>query len=249
MKSNTGSFAEFEMALMASDSALYRLTPAQSEILALIDKFGQSGQSGGSAYVVAPILGALVTKLCLGAVWEEMVKPRGATEFVQFKREVLRLVEKFKAYQSPSAAETYAQTLGTLITNLCLQRPICPMTGLDNEWVHIADERVNEPIYQNCRCGPLFKLMDNRAYYLDAIAWKTDSEGGPWSGNAILPDGSKLNSRQYVKSFPFTPKTFIVDVIEVEVAPDDFEFYIKDVSQLDDVFAYYDRYDITPKQA
>jgi hypothetical protein len=51
-----------------------------------------------------------------------------------------------------------------------------------------------------------------------------------------------LRSRQYVKTWPFEPKTFVIDVDEHEVAPDDWEFYVKDANQLQEVFDYYEKF-------
>ena len=51
----------------------------------------------------------------------------------------------------------------------------------------------------------------------------------------------KVGSAQYIKSFPFEPKTFYIDVIEEEVAKDDWEMYLKDPKQLEKVWEYYDK--------
>jgi hypothetical protein len=45
-----------------------------------------------------------------------------------------------------------------------------------------------------------------------------------------------------VKAFPFTPKTFYIDVTEVEEPKDNWTFYIKNEKQLEKVFKYYDKY-------
>ena len=45
-----------------------------------------------------------------------------------------------------------------------------------------------------------------------------------------------------LKGFPFTPKTFYIDVLEEEIEKDDWIMWVKDPSQLDDLFEYYDRY-------
>ena len=46
----------------------------------------------------------------------------------------------------------------------------------------------------------------------------------------------------YIKSFPFKPKTFYIDVIEEEVSKANWEMYLKDITQLKKVWNYYDRY-------
>jgi hypothetical protein len=51
-----------------------------------------------------------------------------------------------------------------------------------------------------------------------------------------------VGKRGYVKSFPFVPKTFYIDVRDVEVAKDDWESFVIDPSQLEEVWEYYDKY-------
>lgn len=190
MPSNTMSFAEHELDILVKSSTdpdnRPIIEPFIPEILALVDKFGNSGQSGGSAPYTAGALSEAVKKLCL-------------------------------------------------------QKPICEITGLEDEWNSCANMGDEGDLYQNSRCSALFKTgINGMAHYLDAVIWKT-GKGMTWSGTAFL-NGKKVWSRQYVKSFPFTPKTFFIDVIEKEVAKDDWEFTIKDESQLKEAFEYYNEY-------
>ena len=195
MKSNTHNYAERELDILVKSSTdpdnRPIIEPFIPEILALCDKFGRSGQSGGSApYTAGAIVGAL--------------------------------------------------------KKLLMKNPIMPMTGIDDEWMNVRDASDDDKMtHQNRRCSALFKGADGRAWYLDAITWK-DEKGMTWSGKAFLRDGPVLHpitARQYVKSFPFTPKTFYIDIISEEVAPDDWEFYIKDPNQLKRVWKYYDKYE------
>lgn len=206
MTTNTARFAQRELSILSKlatdpeDRPL--IEPFIPEILALCERFGNSGQSGGSAPYTAGALSQAIKKLLL-------------------------------------------------------QEPICPIAGIDEEWVDVAHLGDGSGImFQNARCSGLFKnSKDVPAWYLDAIVWKTQT-GNTWSGTAFMPNErivgetgqehfmpslKKVGSRQYVKSFPFTPKTFYVDVIEKEVKKDDWEFYIKNQHQLDVVFKYYDR--------
>lgn len=196
MKSNTASFAKRELDILVASSTDPEnrpiIEPFIPEILELCEKFGLSGQSGGSAPYTATALSQAIKKLCL-------------------------------------------------------QEPIMPMTGIDDEWVdvgHMGSPNEKQVVWQNRRCGNLFKDSEHNAYYLDAIIVKTQN-GQTYSTNcgAICKDGSKIYSRNYVKEFPFTPKTFYIDVIEKEVAPNDFEFYVKDEKQLKRVWKYYNRYE------
>lgn len=195
METNTGRFAERELTILVKASTDPDNRPIIEhfipEILALTEKFGKSGQSGGSAPFTAIALAKAIKKLCL-------------------------------------------------------QKPICPITGIEEEWMDVANlgDGDSDILYQNKRCSALFKNKDGRCWYLDAIAFKT-ANGDLWSSAFLLNPGLAIKyfSRQYVKSFPFTPKTFYIDVNEGEVAKDDWEFYIKDNSQLEKVFNYYDKYE------
>lgn len=190
---NTQSFAKQELDILAKTVPDAIVTPFASEILALCEAFGKSGQSGGSAPYVATAISKAVKKLLL-------------------------------------------------------QEPICPVTGVDEEWVDMTELNDGEILYQNKRCSGLFKESNGKCWYVDAIVKKTENSGC-WSGSFwlskedyLVGDKSKMiHSTQYVKSFPFEPKTFYIDVIEEEVAKDDWEMYAKDPKQLEAVWRYYDR--------
>lgn len=159
-----------------------------------------------------------------------------------FIPELLALAEKFgSSGQSGGSAPYTASALAQAIKSLCLQEPICDLTGIEEEWNDVTALSDGKTLFQNKRCSALFKTEPDKCYYLDAIVWKTQ-KGSTWSGSAMDKDGNVVYSRQYVKTFPFTPKTFVIDVEEKEVAPDDWEFYIKDENQLKEVFEYYNPY-------
>jgi len=223
MKSNTASYAQRELDILVKSSTDPNnrpiIEPFIPEILALTEKFGLSGQSGGSA---------------------------------------------------PYTAAAITQALKKLL----LQRPIMPITGIAEEWMDVAKyagKNEAECIWQNNRCSALFKNLKEQAWYLDAIIWKEEN-GSCYSGSAWLPNGEDVfYSRQLVKSFPFTPKTFYIDVIK-QILPADWtqepfiewDYYsakdfeetgekvwktekyrniVKDSKQLNRVFKYYDRYE------
>lgn len=188
-KSNTRSFAELEMQILCELYSEKDNPPIIKdfipEILKLVDKFGKSGQSGGSAPFVASAISDAVKKLCL-------------------------------------------------------QKPICPIAGTPNEWGNPFGVPETETV-QNKRCYALFKNTDGSCSYSDAILWKTQT-GGTWHSSGVkLPSGGTIGNSQYIKGFPFTPKTFTIDVIETEVNPDDWIFTVKDESQLDEVWEYYEK--------
>lgn len=159
-----------------------------------------------------------------------------------FRKEILALCEKFgKSGQSGGSAPYTATALSQAIKKLCLQEPICGITGINDEWIDVSENGDGTIVYQNRRCSTLFKDRGiDRAYYLDAIIFK-DQEGYTFSSNAgaIRKDGSKVRSSQFIKGYPFIPKTFYIDVIRKEIAKDDWEFYIKNERQLNAVCKYY----------
>lgn len=140
-----------------------------------------------------------------------------------------------------------APIVANLFHKLANYEPLLPITGKDEEWGDVRDLGNGKPWYQNKRCSALFKDgEDGEAYYIDAIV-KRDQNGVCWSGRCWVTeedyktgDQSKMiSSRGYIKSFPFTPKTFYIDVKDVEIEKDDWESFMVDPSQLDEIKEYY----------
>lgn len=162
---------------------------------------------------------------------------------INFRDEILNLCDKFgDSGQSGSSAPYTASSLSNIIKKLCLFETITPIMNSDDEWVNVYDNT-----YQNKRCSGLFKDgKDGLPHYIDAII-KRDQKGNCWSGMAWLSEEDyKSGDRKkmigkggYVKSFPFEPKTFYIDVIDVEVSSGDWESFVFDPKQLDDVKNYY----------
>lgn len=159
---------------------------------------------------------------------------------------VMELIEVF-AKQGHSGMS--APIIADLFKRLANYEPLQPITGKDEEWGDVRDLGDGVPWYQNKRCSALFKDgEDGKPYYIDAIV-KRDQKGICWSGMAWLSeedyksgDRSKMvGKRGYIKSFPFTPKTFYIDVKDVEVSKDDWESFVVDPSQLEEVWNYYDK--------
>ena len=173
-----------------------------------------------------------------------------------FIPEILALVEKFgNSGQSGGSAPYVAQALSSAIKKLCMQEPICPIMGIDEEWNDVTNLNDGELMYQNNRCSALFRDgKDGEAYYVDAIVKRTQNgscfSGSFWLNKKDYLTGNRdlmISNCQHIKGFPFTPKTFYIDVIEEEVAPDDWEMYLKDPGQLEEVFQYYKPKPITRK--
>jgi len=158
---------------------------------------------------------------------------------------VMELIEIFSK-QGHSGMS--APIVADIFKRLANYEPLGPITGKDEEWSDVRDFGNGKSWYQNKRCSALFKDgKDGRPYYIDAVI-KRDQRGVTWSGMAWLSeedyksgDRSKMiDKRGYVKSFPFTPKTFYIDVKDIEVEKDDWESFVVDPSQLDEVREYYD---------
>lgn len=166
---------------------------------------------------------------------DNLIKP-----FIPAIKELVKVFSD-QGHSGGSAPYGVAALTDTL-RKLLSYKPLTPVQGHKDEWVTIDPDG---EIFQNIRLSSLFKQgKDGDPYYLDAIIWK-DQSGFTFSGSALMPDGERIKSRQFV-NLPFLPKTFYIDVMGVEVAKDDWEFRIRDVKQLKKVFKYYKRYEQDP---
>lgn len=166
---------------------------------------------------------------------------------LHYEKEILALVNKFNhSGQSGGSAPYTAGAIADTVRKLCLQKPLCPITGHDDEWFEHDDGH-----FQNKRLSSVFKEgKEAKPYYIEAIIFKGNNDHC-FTGNGVtLKDGSVIGSRQYIK-LPFQPKSFYIDVIETEWADKEetvkkvgggwWTSVVKDESQLDEVFEYYDR--------
>ena len=165
---------------------------------------------------------------------------------LEFKDELLALCEKFgQSGQSGGSAPYVASALSSAVRKLCLFETIAPLTGEDDEWGRVeADESMK---YQNLRDSRVFKDSQGRAYFIEAMI-KECPDGSRWHGGFWRTEEDYLTGNKelmirpsgWIKSFPFTPKTFYLNVIEKEVAKDDWEMWLADPKQLEEVAEYYD---------
>lgn len=171
---------------------------------------------------------------------------------LEFTPQILALCEAFgKSGQSGGSAPFVSKAIVDTLKKLLNFDPICPLTGDESEWslVSMGD---NEPIYQNNRYPRVFKAAkDGRAYFIDAIVFDGDI-AGRFNGQSVsVPGAGNIASRQYIKSFPFTPKTFYIDVLDMrwkdkngtqlDENGDWWTHTVKDPNQLKEVFEYYDK--------
>ena len=148
---------------------------------------------------------------------------------------VLELLDVFSKQGHSGSSAPYTINM---FKKLASFEPIAPILCTDDEWFNYMDTNIDEA-YQNNRCSAVFKEnKDGKPYYLDAITWRNQHDC-TYSGSAYNSKKEKIFSRQFIK-LPFHPKTFYIDVIEYEVAPDDWDFYIKDDSDLKEVWKYYE---------
>jgi len=158
---------------------------------------------------------------------------------------VLELIDVF-SNQGHSGMS--ANIVISIFEKLALFKPLQPITGEDDEWVDISGLWGGENMYQNKRESGLFK-NNNIITYNSAIV-KVCPNGTTWTGPLYLSredainDKNRISSSLEIKGFPFTPKTFYIDVIEEEINPDDWIMWVKDISQLDEVWKYYKKPEI-----
>jgi hypothetical protein len=157
---------------------------------------------------------------------------------------VMALVEVFDQQGHSGGSAPY---VADIFKRLASFEPLTPITGSDAEWGEPKKTEDGQTYFQNSRCSALFKDgKDGRPYYIHGIV-KRDQNGGYWSGRAWLSEEDyKSGDREkmigistYVKSFPFMPKTFYIDVHDVEVAKDDWESFVTNLSQIEEVKQYY----------
>jgi hypothetical protein len=118
---------------------------------------------------------------------------------------VLKLLDVFGEEGHSGSSAPYAISL---FSKLAKFEPAAPLTGEDWEWNEITDERTNNvTVYQNKRCGAVFKQsdrFDGRPYYLDGrVFWE-------WyrSGDGTVHKTHFTNKDSMVPiEFPYIPKT------------------------------------------
>jgi hypothetical protein len=175
---------------------------------------------------------------------------------LEFKPEIIALYNAFaNSGQSGGSAPYVASMISSAIKKLMMYETISPLTGEDNEWNDISHYgNGNEPLFQNKRDSRVFKQGSNgRAYFIEAIVFN-GSTGGRFTGYNSVSLGNEegyIGSSQYIKSFPFTPKIFYIDVIDFrwkdkeETTPDEngdwWTHLITYPEQLIEVFEYYDK--------
>jgi len=120
------------------------------------------------------------------------------------KDAILQLIETFAKQGHSGFSAPYVANMFHKLANY---EVLSPLTGNDDEWSDVLDERSSDNtkmFFQNIRDSRVFK-DEKGAYFLDAIVWEEIINGDSYHF-------TDRNSKRYIKSFPFTPKTFYVKV-------------------------------------
>ena len=117
-----------------------------------------------------------------------------------------------------------ANYIVNLFNKLAKYETLSPLKGNDDEWNDVSDMSGDrKTLFQNNRDGRVFK-NEKGAYFLDAIVWQETI-------NDDVNHFTDKDSNRYIKSFPFTPKTFYVKV--------DKERNVLDTEEYNKANAYY----------
>ncbi len=156
------------------------------------------------------------------------------------------VMELIEAFSKQGHSGMSASMVRTIFNKVADYKPLCPLTGEDDEWSNAIS---GDEHFQNKRCSAVFKEgKDGKPYYLNAIVWSGEESYDTFTGGV-----EEIRSRQFL-TFPFTPKTFYVDVVREDYDPikhkgmdyiegnhDPYVQFIKDRAQLEEVWEYYER--------
>ena len=190
-----------------------------------------------------------------------MKNAEGTPVVKEFVPEIMALVKKFaESGQSGGSAPFVSKVIVQVLQKLMMHEPLGEgIMGTDDEWEdHSSVEGVAEGTgsFQNMRLSSVFKEgKEGQPYYLDAIVFVPEGKDYGFTGHVGITEGSEeqISSFQYIKSFPFQPKTFKVTVHEKEYRKLEdgtlveeegggwLESWLADPKQLDEVWEYYDK--------
>ena len=110
----------------------------------------------------------------------------------------LAVEEIVEVFAGQSHSGMSAAIVTSLLGKLLRFEPIGPLTGADDEWTEVSDG-----LWQNRRCGRVFKGADGVAYDIDGKVFRE-------------PNGACYTSRdsRVEVQFPYTPTTQVIDVPE-----------------------------------
>lgn len=182
-----------------------------------------------------------------------LIKSNSFSSILNYEHEIDAIVEAFhNRGHSGSSAEYESQLISKVLENLFRFRPITPLTGNDNEWNNLTEINDGQTLFQNNRDSRVFKTTKgSQPYFIEAIVFDGNIGGRFIRDSIEVPFETPIASRQYIKSFPFTPKTFYIDVLDMrwkdkngtqlDENGDWWTHTVKDPNQLKEVFEYYDK--------
>lgn len=109
------------------------------------------------------------------------------------------LIDMVRVFGTAGHSGFSASYAVSALNTLLKFEPLGPLLGVDSEWVHVGEQN-GKPLYQNNRCGRIFKEGDH-PYDIDGFVFR-EPDGGCFTG---------IHSRTPV-TFPYMPKTIFVDV-------------------------------------
>ena len=150
---------------------------------------------------------------------------------------------------APMAAMVLAKTIKSILGFQILS----PLIGDDSEWNDVSEMGgdSSEKLYQNKRDSGVFKNSEGKCSYNTSIIWQGEDPWDTFTGSI-----AGVGSSHYIKSFPFMPKTFYVNVYRelydennpkhkdadvISCGSGDMAYFIKNEAELEEVFNYYDK--------
>lgn len=120
---------------------------------------------------------------------------------------------------------------------------LSPLNGTDSEWIEL-NHHDDDIVFQNVRNNYLFKCKDGTVKYSNGVI--QNSDGYLYPGPFFQSKEDAMSNKNQigmmiVKSFPFEPKTFILDVDSIVLEDGTKISWVKDPNQLNDVWEIYQK--------
>lgn len=149
------------------------------------------------------------------------------------KQDVMELLETFSNQGQSGYSASF---ISNIFNKLARHELLSPLDYNEDDFVSLKE--YGDPTgYQNKRLSSVFK-NDVGCYYLDGIRF-VDEYDISFTGSIINEHNERIKSSQYIKSFPFIPKTFTINVKEVDSNSNTYTILNPEV--LVEAFNYYER--------
>lgn len=153
-----------------------------------------------------------------------------------------------------ATASMTASVLANTIKAVLNFQILSPLLGTDDEWKEVNNLGDEGQLFQNIRDTSVFKTSKG-CTYSTSIVWKGEQVYDTFTG--IIGD---IGSGHYIKSFPFMPRTFYIDVYSepydennpkhidvINTSEGERAYFIENPEQLKEVFNYYNKKEINLK--